>query len=82
MGCHVIKNFVLMIAHDDALNIAAPDCQFFSFREYSLYRRAASRDIKRLLCLRNCGEQEQAKEDCSPPLTSFDKHHVKPPSPL
>ena len=30
MGCHVIENLVLKIAHDDALSIGHRDCQFFS----------------------------------------------------
>jgi hypothetical protein len=56
MGCHVIENFVRKIAHDDAFGIAARDCQFFSFREYSLCRRGASREIERLLRLCNWDE--------------------------
>jgi hypothetical protein len=56
MGCHVIENFVRKIAHGNALKIAAHDCQFFSCKEYSLCRRAASREIERLLRLCNWEE--------------------------
>ena len=56
MGYHVIENFVLKIAHNDAPRIGARDCQFFSCKEYSLCRRAASREIERLLRLGNWEE--------------------------